>query len=120
MKLLSFGEIVWDLFGEEQHLGGAPLNFAAFASMLGFESGIISSVGDDKLGQKSIEQLKRLGVNTKYISVLPNKETGKCLVELNENAVPTYIILDDVAYDYIAVPENKENVDIRIKKKCLV
>ena len=28
MKLISIGEVVWDLFGERRHPGGAPLNFA--------------------------------------------------------------------------------------------
>ena len=30
MVLLSFGEIIWDIYSQnEQTLGGAPLNFAA-------------------------------------------------------------------------------------------
>ena len=29
MKLLSFGEIIWDVYPDEKYLGGAPLNFAA-------------------------------------------------------------------------------------------
>ena len=33
IKLLSFGEICWDLFGNEKTLGGAPLNLAAHAAL---------------------------------------------------------------------------------------
>lgn len=33
MVLLSFGEIIWDIYSQnEQTLGGAPLNFAAYAA----------------------------------------------------------------------------------------
>ena len=29
MKLLSFGEVLWDVYPEDRFIGGAPLNFAA-------------------------------------------------------------------------------------------
>lgn len=112
MRLLSFGEIVWDIFGENKCLGGAPLNFAAFIAMLGENSHLISAVGNDVLGQSAIEKLKKFGVNTEYVSLLHGKETGKCLVSLDENAVPDCKIMDDVAYDYIQMPSLKEKTDV--------
>jgi fructokinase len=29
MKVLAFGEILWDIIEKEEHLGGAPFNFIA-------------------------------------------------------------------------------------------
>ena len=29
MNVLSFGEILWDIYPDKKFLGGAPLNFAA-------------------------------------------------------------------------------------------
>jgi len=29
MKILMFGEILWDVYPEEKHIGGAPLNCGA-------------------------------------------------------------------------------------------
>ncbi len=40
------------------------------------------------------------------------KETGKCLVTLNEKQVPTYNLLDNVAYDYIPAPTLKQSFDV--------
>ena len=112
MKVLSFGEVLWDVFGNEKKLGGAPLNFAAHCAKLGSKAWLTSAVGDDDFGKNAVEQVKKLGVNTEYVSVVSEKETGKCIVTLDENAVPSYNLLDDVAYDYIQVPEIKDNPDV--------
>ena len=106
MKLLSFGEIIWDIYGQnEQTLGGAPLNFAAYATLLGDTAWVASSVGNDPLGQKAIEQIKELSVKTEYIVVSQEKETGQCRISLDQNGVPSYNILEDVSYDYISLPD---------------
>ena len=46
-------------------------------------------------------QLQDLGVHTEYIARLKDKQTGKCLVSLNEAGVPMYDLLQDTAYDHI-------------------
>ena len=112
MNILSFGEIVWDVYPDKKTLGGAPLNFAAHSAILGAKVWLVSAVGCDELGKQAIKQIQEIGINTRYISVLSDKETGKCYVSLNENAVPSYDIVDDVAYDYIRLPEQIENIDI--------
>lgn len=106
MVLLSFGEIIWDVYSRnEQTLGGAPLNFAAYAAMFGSTVWLASSVGADELGEKAIEQIKGLGLNTEYISTSEEKATGQCRIFLDKNGVPSYNILEDVAYDRILLPE---------------
>ena len=35
MRILSVGEILWDVIEQSEHLGGAPLNFAAHAQKAG-------------------------------------------------------------------------------------
>lgn len=57
MVLLSFGEIIWDIYSQnEQTLGGAPLNFAAYAAMFGSNVWLASSVGADELGKKPLNK----------------------------------------------------------------
>ena len=74
MVLLSFGEIIWDVYNrDEQTLGGAPLNFAAYAALLGSTVWLASSVGTDKLGEKAVKQIKELGLKTEYISTSEKK-----------------------------------------------
>lgn len=104
MKILSFGEVLWDVYPDAAHLGGAPLNFAAHLALQGADAYFVSAVGKDELGEETVQEVEKLGVKTDYISV-SDKETGKCLVTLDENAVPKYNLLTDVAYDHIAMPE---------------
>ena len=112
MKLLSFGEVLWDVFEGEAHLGGAPLNFAAFSAILGAEAKLLSAVGDDELGRRALHHIKALSVGTEYVSVLRDKATGRCLVTLDASALPTYNLLDDVAYDYIEPPQVCEEASV--------
>lgn len=112
MKILSFGEVLWDVYPNDKFIGGAPFNFAAHCALLGADSYLASAIGSDALGYETLEKVKAFGVKTDYVSVLPDKETGKCLVTLDEDAHPTYNLLTDVAYDYIQKPELTENFDV--------
>ncbi len=112
MKVLSFGEVLWDVYPQEKFIGGAPFNFAAHLAMHGEEVFMLSAVGADDLGNETIEEINRLGVSTKYISRVGGKPTGRCDVELDENAVPSYVLLQDVAYDFIDCSNVEENFDV--------
>lgn len=105
MKLLSFGEILWDVYPDEKYIGGAPLNFAAHFAKQGGESYMLSSVGDDELGKSALSLLSEWNIKADYVSVLQTRETGKCLVTLDSKGIPSYNLLDNVAYDYIKTPD---------------
>lgn len=112
MKALAFGEVLWDVYPESQHIGGAPLNFAAHFRKCGGESHIITAVGYDDLGDETVKAIRKLGVGTKYLC-RTDVETGKCLVSLNERGVPAYNLLDNVAYDYMEKLDfNDENFEL--------
>ncbi|MFT6136024.1 MAG: fructokinase [Cyclobacteriaceae bacterium] len=98
-RVLSFGEILWDLIDEEAHLGGAPLNFAAHVKKCGCDSAILSCLGNDRLGEKAFDEVGKLGIDTSLI-MRRNKKTGLVNVILH-NGIPEYEILKPVAYDYI-------------------
>ena len=112
MKALAFGEVLWDVYPDEKYLGGAPLNFAAHLAKHGNEVFLLSAVGDDSLGREAISKLEEWDISPKYVSVLNDKETGKCLVTLDEKAVPSYNLLNDVAYDYISTEGEIEDFDV--------
>jgi len=101
MNILSFGEIIWDVYPNEKHIGGAPFNFAAHAKRAGAEAFLMSAVGNDTLGQEAIERAESYGVNCEYVSVLNNISTGVCKVALDEKGIPSYMIADSSAYDFI-------------------
>ncbi len=108
MRVLSFGEVLWDVFSDSEYLGGAPLNFAAHFKKCGGESWIVTAVGNDNLGKKTIFEIEKLGVNTEYISIT-EAETGKCLVTLDSKQIPSYKLLNHIAYDFIQKPSIPKN-----------
>lgn len=96
MRILAVGEIIFDVIGDEAHIGGAPLNFCAHCSSLGAESALISAVGPDKNGEIAINTLAGFGVDTSFVQK-QEMPTGQCVVSLR-NGVPFYNILFRAAY----------------------
>lgn len=101
MKVLSFGEILWDIYPDKKYIGGAPLNFAAHLAKHGEESYMLSCLGKDDLGEEALLRLKESNVLIDFVSLSASKKTGQCLVTLDKNAVPTYDLKKNVAFDYI-------------------
>ena len=104
MKLVVFGEILWDIFEDEKKIGGAPFNFGAHCAKLGMSVDVISAVGNDELGEKAIAAVKELELNTENIQTV-DYSTGHCLVSL-QNGIPSYNLVENVAYDNIPSPKN--------------
>lgn len=101
MKLLSFGEVLWDVYPDKACIGGAPFNFAAHAAIHGENVTMLSAIGDDDLGRQTIAKLQQYHIDTTAVAVLPAKPTGTCVVTLDDNAVPSYDLRDHVAWDAI-------------------
>lgn len=99
MKILAIGEIIFDVFGEDAVIGGAPLNFCAYCSSLRAEAALVSAVGCDAFGECALSELERFGIVTDYVSQ-NGFPTGRCLVTL-ENGIPSYDVLRPAAYDNI-------------------
>lgn len=103
MKLLAFGEILFDVNGEERKLGGAPMNFCAHWAKLGAEGYILSAVGEDEDAKTVMENADTFNINADYIKK-SEKDTGVCIVTYN-GAEPSYDLSRISAYDDISVPD---------------
>ena len=105
-KIIGIGEIVWDMLPAGKQLGGAPVNFAFFAKELGAEAYAISAVGDDELGNETLERASATGVDISLIqrNALP---TSRVLVTLDEKGIPQYEIVEGVAWDAIECREQE-------------
>lgn len=108
MRLLTFGEVLWDVYPDNKYIGGAPFNFGAHAAKHGDDVYLVSAVGDDELGKETLACVEDYGLKSDFVAVVQGKETGKCLVELGENKVPEYTLLEDVAYDCIPEPKGRD------------
>ena len=105
MKLLSFGEILFDVFGDTATLGGAPLNVAAHYRQLGGESSIISAVGNDELGERALDEIENLDVDSSMIEMLDGTPTGRADITLHGKDA-TYEFNYPAAWDRIEVDED--------------
>jgi fructokinase len=110
MRVLSFGEILFDIIEGEHYLGGAPLNFAAHLAQLGDESYIYSRLGRDALGEEALRQIQSFGLRTEYVQQDSLYPTGTVPVVFR-NGQPDYTILEKVAYDFIRLDEGKAFAD---------
>jgi fructokinase len=101
VRIVSVGEILWDVIGKNEYLGGAPLNFAAHAQKLGHEVYPLSAVGADGRGRKALDLLKARAMSTEFVQVLKDKPTGTAEVELDMEGKPSFRIVRPVAYDFV-------------------
>ncbi len=101
MKVLAFGEILWDIIEGREHLGGAAFNFAAHMAQCGNSAHIISRVGRDSLGDTAINESIAYGVDASFIQRDDSFPTGVVDVTLTEGQ-PQYVIRPDAAFDYIS------------------
>ena len=85
--VVGLGEALWDVLPEGKKLGGAPSNFAYHAAQMGVKAIAVSALGDDKLGEETIAQLKEKQLN--YLMPRVPYPTGTVQVELDNDGVPT-------------------------------
>ena len=100
MKIISIGEVLWDVIGKTEHPGGAPFNFAAHASKLGHEVLFVSAVGTDHRGDRILQRMKAMNLTTRYVTRLPEISTGHVSVSLDSAGQPTFVIHRPAAYDF--------------------
>lgn len=104
-SVAGIGEVLWDIFPQHRRLGGAPANFACHCGQLGAKAYPVSCVGADELGWQLCDNLREMGVDTRYVLERATFPTGTVNVVLNEGK-PTYEIFEDVAWDHI--PDSDE------------
>ena len=103
MKIISLGEVLWDILPYREHLGGAPFNFAWHAHNLGHEVCFISAVGNDQRGRRTLEQMTESGLSTRFMRCVPDCSTGSVTVTLDSRELPQYTIHRPAAYDFPAL-----------------
>ncbi len=98
-SIAGLGEILWDIYGEQKYIGGAPANFAAHVHQAGHQGIILSRVGDDALGHELLTHLKAEGLSVEGIQSDSNLPTGTVRVSLNDRGIPSFACSRNVAFD---------------------
>ncbi|MGH9431014.1 MAG: PfkB family carbohydrate kinase [Terriglobia bacterium] len=100
MKIVGIGEVLWDVVGAEEHLGGASFNFSAHARRLDHEVFFVSGVGPDERGQRILARMEQMGLPTRYVRIAPEAATGLVTVDLNTDGQPRFTLYRPAAYDF--------------------
>lgn len=106
LKAACFGEVLWDVFPDEEKIGGAPLNVASRLSSVGIQTEMISRIGADRKGDQILSYLQSNQVGTHNIKKNKNYPTGVVNVTLSNSGSATYEIAYPSAWDKIEVSEN--------------
>ncbi|MGH7520874.1 MAG: carbohydrate kinase family protein [Gemmatimonadales bacterium] len=93
--------MLWDVFPDGEHFGGAPANVAVHAAGLGAQAMMISAVGQDARGDEALKRLAGFGVDTSAVARLADHPTGVVRVAVDADGVPSYDIAAGSAWDYI-------------------
>ncbi|HXO38779.1 MAG TPA: carbohydrate kinase, partial [Candidatus Acidoferrum sp.] len=103
MKIVSIGEVLWDVLPSTKHLGGAPFNFAWHAHNLGHHVFFVSAVGNDQYGSRVLERMKASGLSTRFVRQTADYPTGTVTVSMDSIGLPQYTIHRPAAYDFPAL-----------------
>ena len=114
--IVGMGEALWDVLPEGKKIGGATANFAYHVSQFGFNSRVVSAVGDDKLGNEILENFSEKNLNF-LIEKVPYP-TGTVQVELDDEGIPCYDIKEGVAWDNIPFTPALEELAKQTRAVC--
>lgn len=107
MRILSVGEILWDVFEEGEFLGGAPLNFAGSAQRLGNTVSLLTAVGDDARGALAIGSMRNVGISTALVQTVANVRTGTATVITDASGNASFTIQRPAAFDFVSLDESR-------------
>jgi fructokinase len=105
LKVVCFGETLWDILPSSTLPGGAPMNVAIHFKYNGFSPLFISRIGEDTLGKALLKVLKDKEIITDYIQLDPIHPTGVVIADIDNKKEVTYQIQHEVAWDYITYDE---------------
>ncbi|MGH7328314.1 MAG: carbohydrate kinase family protein, partial [Polyangiaceae bacterium] len=110
LDVVSFGEILWDVFEVKpgtfvRELGGAPANLAVTLARLGIRAAVVGGVGRDRFGDDLHAFLTANGVDARFLIRLANR-TGIAFVSRDENGEPSFLFYRHQTADMSIEPKH--------------
>ena len=112
LNILTFGELLYDVYDNVSVIGGAPFNYSLQLSRLLSKDDklkFITALGNDDYSKDALSFIDNENIDKSLIQTLKDYGTGKATVFLNEKKVPDYIIHENSAWDNIEYNSNIEN-----------
>ena len=105
--VVGIGELLWDMLPSGKRAGGAPVNFVYHAAQNGADGYAVSAIGKDDFGREIIAELDKKKIL--HIVEATDYPTGYVDVML-ENGIPSYTIVENVAWDHIPFTFRAQNI----------
>lgn len=106
MRILSVGEILWDVFEKDEFLRGAPLNIAVSVQRLGNSVSVLSAVGTDARGSLVTSSIRNVGISTGLLQMTQCAGTGTPVVTTDASGNATFTIHRPAAFDFVNLDES--------------
>jgi fructokinase len=103
MRVWSVGEVLWDVFPDEERFGGAPLNFCANLRRMGDEARVLSAVGEDERGDLALKKMRQLGLDTGGVARVTGFATGTAVIGRDASGETSFVIPRPAAFDRLAM-----------------
>jgi fructokinase len=116
--IAGIGEVLWDVYPDAAHFGGAPANFACHAASLGAEAWMVSAVGADELGDLALDSLGQRGVECASVTRDPKHATGRVLVTLDATGQASYEFAVNTAWDHLSWSDQRASLARRCDAVC--
>lgn len=114
--IVGMGEALWDCLPEGRKLGGAPANFAYHVGQFGWNTVVVSAIGNDALGDEILARLDAVNLEHKIARVA--QPTGTVQVTLSGEGIPSYEICENVAWDNIPWSDELEALAKETRAVC--
>lgn len=101
IKVMCFGEVLWDNLPTGRKPGGAPMNVAYHLHKLGIDSSVLSRIGRDRNGKDLLDVLTQLDIDTANIQIDDFNKTSTVEVNISTENEVEYDIVFPVAWDFI-------------------
>jgi len=101
LRIAGLGEVLWDIYGQDRHVGGAPANFALHVQRLGHQGVLLSRVGSDEPGRDLLSRLKEEGLDVSAVQTDEVHPTGTVHITLDDEGIPRFLCTENVAFDFL-------------------
>jgi fructokinase len=105
VRILSIGEVLWDVFGEREFLGGAPLNFSVSAQRLRNAVALLSGIGMDERGTRACGAMQKMGLDTSLMQKT-TASTGAAIVTTDSSGNASFVIDRPAAFDMVELTDS--------------